>query len=90
MEHLTIDEIIDFVSMTEYNQESIDLAAIVNGHICKCDECLNVVRALQLIHDEFSALALKQSFKSYVNESIVSDIGKGLENRMDDEKDYYI
>lgn len=90
MDHLTFDEIVDFVSMTEYNQKAIDLASVVNGHICKCDECLKVVRSMQLIYDEFSALAQKQSFRSYISESIVSDIRRCSENLMDDKEELFI
>lgn len=35
MEHLTVDEIIEFVSLTELNNEAINLFASVNGHIRK-------------------------------------------------------
>lgn len=53
MKHLTVDEIIRFVSMTELNDETLALSAIVNSHIRRCKECLDLVRAFQLLHDEF-------------------------------------
>ena len=65
MNHLTVDEIIDFVSLTELNTEAIALSAAVNGHIRKCERCLKVVRAFQMIYDEFSKLNSDENFKKY-------------------------
>lgn len=65
MEHLTIDEVLDFVSMTELNAESIRLSAAVNGHIRKCDRCLKLVQSFQLLYDEFSRLQLNGGFKAF-------------------------
>ena len=55
MEHLTVDEIIDFISLTELNNEAIVLSSAVNGHIRKCKDCLKLVKSFQIIYDEFSA-----------------------------------
>lgn len=65
MEHLTVDEIIEFVSLTEFNSKSLSLSATVNGHIRKCGKCLELVRAFQLIYDEFSRLNTRMSFREY-------------------------
>ena len=54
MEHLTVDEIIEFVSLTKMDSKAIELSATVNGHIRKCEKCLEQVRAFQKIHDEFT------------------------------------
>lgn len=57
MKHLTVDEIIQFVSLTELNSRAIRLSAAVNGHIRGCAECLKLVRAFQMTHDGFQGLA---------------------------------
>lgn len=66
MNHLTVDEIIGFVSLTELNTEAIELSAAINGHIRKCEKCLKLVRAFQMIYDEFSELNSNGDFKKYV------------------------
>lgn len=52
MKHLTIDEIIAFVSISELNKASLELASKVNTHIVKCDMCRNKVSAFQDVLDE--------------------------------------
>ena len=52
MNHLTLDEIIDFVSLTEINEESIQFMGKVNAHIAQCRECRELVRSYQLVYDE--------------------------------------
>ena len=51
MNHLTLDEIIDFVSLNELNEESMQLISMVTTHIAACDECRELVRAYQLVYD---------------------------------------
>ncbi|MBQ2880646.1 MAG: hypothetical protein IJE40_00105 [Clostridia bacterium] len=53
MDHLTVDEIMDFVSITEINEETMQLTAKVNSHIRNCKECLKLVQSYQEIYDEF-------------------------------------
>lgn len=66
MEHLTVDEILNFVSLTELNNESIEVSAAVNGHIRKCEKCRKLVRGFQMIHDEFSRLNAGDNFKAFI------------------------
>ena len=70
MKHLTIDEILNFVSLTELNSASIELSASVNGHIRKCEKCLKLVTACQMIYDEFSRLQMEGSFKDFLVEKV--------------------
>lgn len=51
MEHLTLDQIIQFVTMDEINDENLKLAAYVNNHIMLCDECRKKVEAYQAVND---------------------------------------
>ena len=53
MKHLTVEDIAEFVSFTKLNSETLELAARVNTHIRECKECRELVRAHQIIHDEF-------------------------------------
>lgn len=50
--HLTIEEIIDFVSFESINEESLRLASRVNGHIRECEECRRAVSAFGEVYEE--------------------------------------
>ena len=69
MTHLTVDEIIEFVSLNKLNREALKLSATVNGHIRKCEKCLNRVNAFQMIYDEFSRCNTNTDFKKYLAEN---------------------
>ena len=56
MTHLTVDEIIEFVSMDEFSADALEFSQLVNGHIRQCDECLESVRSFQLIYDSFKRM----------------------------------
>ncbi len=71
MKHLTVDEIIEFVSLTEYNDEAIKLSSAVNSHIRNCRECLELVRAFQTIYDEFIDMGKNGDFKKYVCNAVL-------------------
>ena len=79
MDHLTVDEIIDFVSLTDLGEESLKLAAAVNGHMRGCRECRKLVGAFQTVHDEFSRLQTGVSFKHHVKECKNDDLQSFLE-----------
>ena len=76
MNHLTVDDIINFVSLSEMNEEAVELSAAVNGHIRKCGKCLELVRAFQMIYDEFSELNTSGDFKKFVSEIISTEADK--------------
>lgn len=71
MKHLTVDEIIDFISLTELNRDSIKLCATVNAHLCECDKCLELTKAFKAIHDEFVKLEKDKDFKEFINERLI-------------------
>ncbi len=52
MKHLTVDEIIAFVSFSEINKETLAAAAAVNSHILNCAACREKVEAYSLIHEK--------------------------------------
>ncbi len=53
MEHLTIEDIIQFVTISVIDESSIRLASKVNTHILQCDLCRKKVSAFQTVYDEF-------------------------------------
>lgn len=68
MDHLTVDQIIEFVSMDELNERTAALSVSVNGHIRRCGQCRRTVRAFQMIHDEFSRSENTGDFAAYIQE----------------------
>ena len=70
MRHLTVDEMLDFVSLEELNEESIAYAAAVNSHTRKCEKCRRAVCAFQEIYDKFVQYSADGSFKDFVSKSI--------------------
>lgn len=70
MNHLTVDEIIAFVSFTQLNQETIALSASVNRHIRACRQCRKLVDAFQLLYDEFTKQGMTGSFKQFALQAL--------------------
>ncbi len=83
MKHLTIDEILDFVSIADLSRESVTLAAMVNGHTRKCEKCRKNVCAFQLIYDKFTEYSAQGNFKDFVSQHLAG-IGKEIENQPDE------
>ncbi len=53
MKHLTVDEMIDFVSFNDLEPETLALASRVSAHILTCEACRAKVEAFQSVYDEF-------------------------------------
>lgn len=70
MKHLNVDEIINFVSITELNSDSVKFCAMVNSHIRACEKCLKLVTSFQMIYDEFTRLENDNDFKKFVDNNI--------------------
>ena len=51
MKHVTVDEMIAFVSMDTLDEASLALASKVTTHIRSCTRCKGTLRAFQLICD---------------------------------------
>ena len=51
MDHLTVDEIIGYVTAATVDVETQREIAKINLHILKCEDCLRRVRALQVISE---------------------------------------
>ena len=63
MNHLTANEIIDFVMENKLDDNFFRLASRVNGHIMKCDKCLALVEAYQTVYDELERLDRLSEFE---------------------------
>lgn len=59
MDHLTVDEIINFVSFDNPDAGAVANAVRVNTHIRSCAECMRKVRAYQAVYDEFLRICNK-------------------------------
>ena len=66
MEHLSMEQIIEFVTAEELNEEFLRLASKVNGHIQQCAECFDAVDALQRLHDEYEDGLFEGSFAEFL------------------------
>ena len=70
MKHLTVDEMIDFVSFNKLDSESLALASKVNAHIFEFHTCRKKVEAFQIIYDELVKMGRKEVFRSVVNNKL--------------------
>lgn len=68
MRHLTVEEIIDFISIQGWSEASVALIARVNGHIRNCDACLKRVQAFRLIYEEFQRLGVDMDFIAWLEQ----------------------
>lgn len=73
MNHLSENEIIDFVSMDKLDGEALSLAAKVNTHLLSCEECRKLVSAYQAVYDEFCNHGFKEAFRSSITGNNLQD-----------------
>ncbi len=59
-EHLTIDEILEFISFQKITPDTMKLVSRVNDHILECRICFEKVSALQLMQDKFEDETIKE------------------------------
>lgn len=62
MKHVTVDEMIGFVSLDTLDEKSLELASKVTTHICRCTQCRGTVQAFQVICDEMTAMGERTQF----------------------------
>lgn len=78
MTHLTVEEIIDFVSFDELTDEKIALAKKVNEHIRSCRTCFEKVSAFQLVYDELQRIGTvrdaRQSLYRMIDQRLLDEI----------------
>lgn len=75
MEHLRIENIIEFVSFDTLSEENIKASALVNEHLCECEQCRKVVRAAQLIYD---TLLCECAEKETAREKLAETLGEHM------------
>lgn len=86
MKHLTVDEMIDFVSFEKIDNGIIDLASKVNTHILKCESCRKETLAFQIIYDELLRLGRSADFKKLMREKLnqlTDDSNRNLTDELD-------
>lgn len=57
MDHLTVDEMMDFVSIDQLDQASLALASKVHAHLLQCEACREKVAAYQAAYDGLVKIA---------------------------------
>lgn len=77
MNHLTIDEILEFVMMEKLDARSLRLASRVNGHILRCDECLEKVKEFQLVCEKLGRIE-KEALRLKMAEKPEAEFGKEM------------
>jgi hypothetical protein len=72
MKHLTVDEMIDFVSFETVDPKTLANASKVTTHIRGCSQCLRRVQAFQMVYDELK-LQGEQSALPRLAQAILDD-----------------
>lgn len=62
MEHLSIEEIIMYVTETKVNDDTLKLFSRVNGHIRNCPHCKEKLNSYELINDNLTNGNLMHDF----------------------------
>jgi len=70
MKHLTVEEMIDFVSFDKLDEKSLTLAAKVNAHISECACCRKNVKAFQVVYDEFERSGRSMPYRAAKAEDV--------------------
>lgn len=76
MKHVTVDEMIEFVSLDTLDAKSLALASNVTTHIRNCPHCRGTVRAFQVICDEMTALGDRQGFPAAARRAYESAVAQ--------------
>lgn len=78
MSHLTVEEIIEFVSFDKLSEDTIALSTKVNEHIRLCSNCLEKVSSFQMVYDELCRIGnvadVKQSIYRLIDEGKIKAI----------------
>ncbi len=82
MEHLSIEEIIKYVTADKVDNETLNLLSKVNGHIRNCQLCREKVESYECINDEFK----KGNFENSFDLNQINDL---IKRRKNINKNYY-
>lgn len=97
MTHLTVEEIIEFVSFDKLSEETVALSTKVNEHILSCPKCSKKVSSFQMVYDELCRIGnvadVKQSIYRLIDEGRIEamhdkelneEIRSSSDNKMND------
>ena len=70
MKHLTVEDIIDYVSFNTMEDANLMHAANVISHIRTCKECFERVRAFQLVYDKLMAEGKNPQLEAFTEDLI--------------------
>lgn len=62
MEHLSVEEIIKYVTANKVDSETLDLLSKVNGHIRICPACREKVGAYECVNEAIEKEVFENSF----------------------------
>ena len=79
MTHLTVEEIIEFVSFERITQESLALSARVNEHIRTCKSCREKVTAFREVYDELCRIGHIADFDKSIYKMVNADLLEALQ-----------
>ncbi|MGN0114784.1 MAG: hypothetical protein ACI396_05615 [Acutalibacteraceae bacterium] len=82
MKHLTVEEIMDFVSFDKLDEKTVSLAKKVNSHIMNCAECRKKVAAFQEVYDEMLRIGKNARRENMIDDDFANNLSK-----RDDEND---
>lgn len=74
MEHITFDELAEFVSHSGNAAEFLKLAARINAHICSCPECYSVYDALVSLQDSVEDLQCENSLREKIQLGLLKSV----------------
>ena len=73
MNHLTFEEIVEYVSLKKLDERALLLSSKVDTHIRACEKCLELVRAVRSIHDEFEKMKDNHQVPDFIKDSAELD-----------------
>lgn len=62
MEHLSVEEIIKYVTANKVDSETLNLLSKVNGHIRNCPTCREKISAYECINEELKKEVFENGF----------------------------
>ncbi len=60
MKHLSVEEIIKYVTASKLDSQTLDLLSDVNAHVRECEVCREKVQAFQTMSDQLYDSYIKQ------------------------------
>ena len=62
LEHLSLEEILKYVTANKLDSETLDLFSKVNGHIRKCSSYKEKINSFETINEELKKIVLTNDF----------------------------